>query len=71
MKLSEAQRRCLTWYLDAENDPRRVVPAKCGWNMRQVNRLLEIGMLHVGPGGWHVPSPAGRPALARKEAENG
>lgn len=67
MRLSEARRRCLEWYREAEHDPERIIPSDARWNMRQVNDLLEMGMLTVGPGGWHVPSEAGRRALDEAE----
>lgn len=35
--------------------------------MRQANRALELGLLLVGPSGWHVLSPAGRLALSESE----
>lgn len=64
-KLTEAQFLCLCWYRDHEHTfPRAIIPADTKWNMRQVNRLLYMGMLRVGLGGWHIPSDLGRSAIA-------
>jgi hypothetical protein len=61
-KLTDAQLRCLTWY-EENRATNAVIPGDAKWNMRQVERLLDLDMLEVGPGGWHVPSEAGRAAL--------
>ena len=63
MKLTKAMHACLTYYGDNEhNQDRRAYPPY-DFNMRQVNRALDLDYLKVGPGGWHVLSEAGRAAL--------
>lgn len=66
-KLTKAQVRCLNWYEQHQHLAPRDRPhtRSTGWDTRQLNRLLDLEMLHVGPGGWHVPTDAGREALRR------
>lgn len=61
--LTKAQRACLEYYRDNENNPVRVSYPPCTWTIRQTNIALDRGWLCVGPGGWHVLTPAGRQAL--------
>lgn len=66
-KLTKAMRSCLEYYRDNENNPIRVQRPPYTWNNRQVNTALDRDYLMVGPGGWHVLSPAGRSALTQGE----
>lgn len=63
MKLSKAMSACLRYYGDNEHNPDRRAYPPYEFNMRQVNRALELDFLKVGPGGWHILSDAGRSAL--------
>lgn len=63
MKLTKAMRAYLAYYRDNEkNQDRRAYPPY-EFNMRQVNRALDLDYLKVGPSGWHIPTDAGRRAL--------
>lgn len=68
VRLSDRRRTCLQWYLDHENIPspegRFHDAEKYPFTGREMNWALENDLLCVGPNGWHVPSDAGRTALA-------
>lgn len=66
-KLTPRMVECLTYYRDNEQNPDRVIRGNSGWTTRQLNTALDRDWLKVGPGGWHVPTDAGRAALAAAE----
>ncbi|TWB61632.1 hypothetical protein FBZ98_101977 [Rhizobium sp. ERR 922] len=63
VKLTKAMRACLVYYRDNEFNPDRHAYPPYDFNIRQVNRALDLDYLKVGPGGWHILSDAGRAAL--------
>lgn len=67
-KLTKAQRACLEYYRDNEFNPVRVQRPPYTWTTRQVNTALDRDWLFVGPGGWHIPTPAGLAALTTKDS---
>lgn len=61
--ISKSMRACLTYYRDNEHNPERVQRPPYTWNRRQLNKALDLGLLRVGPGGWHILSERGRDQL--------
>ena len=66
MKLTKPMRLCLSYYGENEHNPVRI-DRKGGWTMKQADRALDNGWLTVGPGGWHILTPAGRAALESQQ----
>ena len=71
MTKTDAMRDCLTYYHENETNPDRFQHPPYTWNMRQTSKALVEGWLKVGPGGWHILSPAGHEALASLKGDRG
>jgi len=64
LALNERQRKAMRYYameyVSPKSDEKIRHPSNEGWSSKTIDDLLDLDLLIVGPGGWHIFSDFGR-----------